>query len=199
MTRILIALYGDSGAGKDTLMNSFLNSIEQLNRVIRYTSRSKRPQEVDGIDYHFIDDETASQLLDEKIILEKEMHNNWHFFTTLDSLSEGINIGTFSQEATASLVEASTYYDDFQVLPVLVHAPMKQRLIRAIDRNPRGIEETIRRFYFDMTIEKPYVEPVYSIESLDDFYDCSKQILEAKLYKIFASVISSFLKKMEEG
>lgn len=57
----LFLIIGKSCSGKDTLLNSILRDKEfcnviNLHRLVRYTTRAKRSTEVDGKDYHFIDD-----------------------------------------------------------------------------------------------------------------------------------------------
>lgn len=55
-------IIGKSFSGKDTLLNKILSDKEfckknNLERLVRYTTRKQRPGEVDGVDYHFLSDE----------------------------------------------------------------------------------------------------------------------------------------------
>ena len=55
-------IIGKSFSGKDTLLNSILWDNDfcknnKLNRLVRYTTRKQRPNEVEGESYHFISDE----------------------------------------------------------------------------------------------------------------------------------------------
>ena len=60
IVNIILAKYkfliiGAGGSGKDTLANSFVKTYEgYLRKITRYTSRAKRINEIDGVDYHFI-------------------------------------------------------------------------------------------------------------------------------------------------
>lgn len=104
MKKILIAIYGDSGAGKDTIVNNLDSIHRDLSKVVRHTTRPKRPNEKDGFDYHFVSTEVALSLPDNEV-LEMNNHNNWFYYTDVTSVSEGLNIGSFSEEATFSLLE----------------------------------------------------------------------------------------------
>lgn len=163
MKKILIAVYGASGAGKDTIVNNLCKINENLFKIVRHTTRPKRPNEKDGFDYHFVSTEVALSLPDNEV-LEMNNHNNWFYYTDVTSVSEGLNIGSFSEEATFSLLEYAKDKDDLEVIPVRVNCSKKTRLYRALERGG-DIDETIRRFYFESK-EKPVgVEPVSVISN----------------------------------
>lgn len=50
----LIVLTGKTASGKDTIVKQILNTFPQMIRVVTTTSRTPRPNEIDGIDYHFL-------------------------------------------------------------------------------------------------------------------------------------------------
>lgn len=61
MSKVFMII-GKSFSGKDTLLNSILQNKQfceenNLHKLVRYTTRKIRPNEVEGEDYHFIDDE----------------------------------------------------------------------------------------------------------------------------------------------
>jgi guanylate kinase len=60
---LLIVLSGPSGAGKDSVRELILAWEPKMHRVVTATTRKPRPGEVEGRDYHFIDEETFDHLL----------------------------------------------------------------------------------------------------------------------------------------
>lgn len=70
----MIILIGKSGSGKSTIQNELLK--RGYNVSINYTTRNKRKNEVDGIDYHFITKEEFEKLWKEDKIIERSMFNN---------------------------------------------------------------------------------------------------------------------------
>ena len=50
----IVALFGKSGAGKDSLQRWILSNIKNVNSIISYTTRPKRDYEFDGKDYYFV-------------------------------------------------------------------------------------------------------------------------------------------------
>lgn len=53
----IIALFGPSGSGKDTLARYIINNVENTHEIISCTTRPKRDYEIDKIDYYFLTDE----------------------------------------------------------------------------------------------------------------------------------------------
>jgi guanylate kinase len=51
---VLVVLAGPSGVGKGTIVERLLGRDLGLWKSISYTSRAPRPDEVDGVDYHFV-------------------------------------------------------------------------------------------------------------------------------------------------
>ena len=51
----LIVLSGPSGVGKSTVIAELLSERKDIYFSVSYTTRSPRPGEVDGVDYHFVD------------------------------------------------------------------------------------------------------------------------------------------------
>lgn len=68
VTGKLFIISAPSGAGKTTLCRRLLECCPDMFYSISYTTRSPRPGETDGKDYHFITREA---------FLEKQTHNYW--------------------------------------------------------------------------------------------------------------------------
>jgi guanylate kinase len=60
---LLVILSGPSGAGKDSVRDLLLEWEPRMHRVVTATTRKPRPGEVEGRDYHFVDEETFDQIL----------------------------------------------------------------------------------------------------------------------------------------
>jgi guanylate kinase len=53
---LLVVLSSPSGAGKSTISRMLLEADEHITMSVSATTRPKRPGEVEGIDYHFVDE-----------------------------------------------------------------------------------------------------------------------------------------------
>jgi len=76
---IVIVLSGPSGAGKSTIYKKVLNEIAGLEFSVSCTTRSPRPGEIDGKDYHFVSREKFEDLLKRDAFAEHaEVHGNYY-------------------------------------------------------------------------------------------------------------------------
>ena len=73
-----IAIASPSGGGKTILANMLAKdkSIGNFKKAISYTTRNKRPNEIHGIDYYFVDKKTFDELYKNNQMLEKELVHN---------------------------------------------------------------------------------------------------------------------------
>jgi guanylate kinase len=74
---LLLILSSPSGAGKTTLTRKLLTEHPELRFSVSHTTRSPRPDEVDGRDYHFVDRAQFQALVAQGAFLEwAEVHGN---------------------------------------------------------------------------------------------------------------------------
>lgn len=143
----IIAIMGEAGTGKDTLMQEVLK-VHPFHEIVSCTTRPPREGEVDGVNYHFLtNEEFAAKVLNDEM-LEATEFNNWFYGTGLESLSEDeINIGVFNPTGIESLL---AHRDKVKVIVFRVYVSDKTRLIRQLNREREpDVHEIIRRFKAD--------------------------------------------------
>src|SRR5574343_2098758 len=75
----LYVVAAPSGAGKTTLVRMLLDSESAVHLSISFTTRSPRPGEQNGREYHFVDVETFKGMIDRQEFLEwAEVHGNFY-------------------------------------------------------------------------------------------------------------------------
>lgn len=75
----LFVVAAPSGAGKTSLTRALLEREPTIRLSVSYTTRSPRPGETDGIDYHFVTPEKFDALKDAGEFLEHaHVHGNWY-------------------------------------------------------------------------------------------------------------------------
>lgn len=75
----LFVIAAPSGAGKTTLVKALVTRNPDLRFSISYTTRAKRRNEADGVDYLFVDEEKFHRLADEGELLESaEVFDNFY-------------------------------------------------------------------------------------------------------------------------
>lgn len=76
---LLIVLSGPSGAGKDAVLNEMRNSGHPLTYITTVTTRPKRQNERDEIDYHFVTPaEFQAMVLDQEFLEHARVYGNWY-------------------------------------------------------------------------------------------------------------------------
>jgi guanylate kinase len=76
---LMLVLSSPSGAGKTTLSRKLLSEDGGVALSVSVTTRAKRPGEVDGRDYHFIDRRRFDALIDNNELLEwAEVFDNYY-------------------------------------------------------------------------------------------------------------------------
>ena len=77
MSGSLFVVTAPSGAGKSSLIDALLKEDPRLKLSISYTTRPPRRGEVNGREYHFVDDATFIAMLERSEFLESaEVHGN---------------------------------------------------------------------------------------------------------------------------
>ena len=70
MSGQLFVISAPSGAGKSTILVAVRKRVPGLGYSISHTTRKPRGDERNGIDYHFVDDETFTEMIDEDAFVE---------------------------------------------------------------------------------------------------------------------------------
>jgi guanylate kinase len=87
----IVVLVGISGAGKDSVKDQLLDRYgHEYHHIISHITRRPRTNhgvmEQDGVDYHFIDFNTAEQMLDEHAYIEADMYAGHVYGTSLSEI-----------------------------------------------------------------------------------------------------------------
>jgi len=82
----LVVISGPSGAGKSTLLKQLFGRMPRLKTSVSATTRSPRPGEVEGVDYHFLSAEEFKRRKAAGNFLEAcEVFGSGHWYGTLES------------------------------------------------------------------------------------------------------------------
>ena len=136
---LMLVLSSPSGAGKTTIARRVLIEDAGIAASISHTTRARRPGEVDGKDYHFVDKKTFTQMRDEKAFLEWALVFDNFYGTTRAPVDEALAQGRdvlFDvdwQGAESLRKEAATDVVSVFVLPPTAMALEKRLKTRAQD------------------------------------------------------------------
>ena len=78
----LYTVSAPSGAGKTSLVKALLDTVTDIRVSVSHTTRTMRPGEQDGINYHFVDETTFMSMLDQNAFLEHAKVFNHYYGTS---------------------------------------------------------------------------------------------------------------------
>lgn len=186
----IYCLIGKSGTGKDTVMENILADKElKIEKMVPYTTRPKRENEVDGVNYHYVDRVRMNEMEKDGLIIEKRSYNTvhgvWSYFTADKDIDRGKDyIIITTQEAIEKFVD---HFGKESIYVIYLYLDDKERLVRCINREAMQVspnyKEVCRRFLGD--------EEDFSEEKLKKMDNCvfvdtmsSTQISVEKIKKI---------------
>lgn len=182
----IYVIMGPSNSGKDTIFSRLKKEISELKPIVLWTTRPIRDNEINGIDYYFVDDGTLKKMEEKGEVLEKRVYETayglWSYFTANSSinLNENSYITVNTLEGYKSLVN---YFGEY-VKPIYIYVEPGERLNRALIRermqsNPK-YTELCRRFIYD---EKDFSLSKLAELNINSFYendDLDKCVLAIK-------------------
>lgn len=93
MSGSLFVITAPSGAGKSSLIAALLKDDPRLRLSVSYTTRAPRPGEVDGREYHFVDDPTFMAMLERSEFLESAEVHGYRYGTSQAVIREALARG----------------------------------------------------------------------------------------------------------
>jgi guanylate kinase len=183
---LMFVLSSPSGAGKSTLARLLLSEDKDLEISISVTTRPRRPSEVEGRHYHFIDRETFERMRQHGELLESaEVHGNFYGTPRAPvekALARGRDVlfdidwqGTEQLSANAELRP--------DLVRVFVLPPSFRELKSRLERRAEDAPEVIRRRLENACIEiskwRAY-DYVIVNEDLDSSFPVVRAILAAE-------------------
>lgn len=149
-------MIGKSGSGKDTIYKEILKEADKhLVPLIPYTTRPRRADEIEGLNYHFVTEEQLACFQQQGRVMECRQYHTvqgiWSYFTLqfdLEKDSDYILITTL--EGVDNIVRQ---YGAEIVHVVYLYIDDKERLLRCIQRESQqsvpNYAEVCRRFLAD--------------------------------------------------
>jgi guanylate kinase len=172
-TTIMITVSSPSGTGKTTLCRRLLDDHPSLRYSVSTTTRAPRGAEVDGVDYHFVSDETFRAMIDAGAFVEWAPVHGHLYGTTHAAIEacrrEGADL-LFDVDYRGSWKIKQAYPETVTVLLLPPSMAELERRIRgrALDSDDqvalrlRNAREEIARFaQFDYIIVNDDVDAAY--------------------------------------
>lgn len=163
MAKIFV-LMGKSSTGKDTVYKRLRESSLEFKNVVIYTTRPMRQGETEGVEYHFVSEETRDNYCQNGKVIERRDYNTvygmWSYFTVDDGQIDVVGDSKYLVIGTLESYEKFVdYYGKEIVVPIYIEVDDRTRIHRAIEREDMQeipkYSEMCRRFLAD---EKDFSE-----------------------------------------
>lgn len=89
----LFIVAAPSGGGKTSLVKKLVNSLDDIAVSVSHTTRKKRPGEVHGVDYFFVDEPAFMSMVDEGAFVEHAQVFNHYYGTSEEQIIERLRAG----------------------------------------------------------------------------------------------------------
>ena len=126
-----IILIGASGSGK-SLIEKILAEEYDYEKIVSYTTRKIRENEVNGVDYHFTNNETFKDMVDADLFAEYDEYSQGRLYGTLKTdYVDGNKIVVLTPNGLRKIKQN---YKSNNIFTVLIDTNLGTRVKRYIDR-----------------------------------------------------------------
>ncbi len=181
----LIIISSPSGAGKSTLCKMIIQNDPLIKLSVSVTTRKKRPQEIDGQHYYFVDQNNFNQLLEDDQFLEHAKVFDHHYGTPKNLVEDELKKGScvlfdIDWQGARSIKEK---FDKNSIISIFILPPSMQELERRLRARASDPEEVVQDRMKKACDEISHFEEYDFIlinDDLNNTYQKIRSIIEAK-------------------
>ena len=175
---LMLVLSSPSGAGKTTLSKKIQQSESTFKISVSHTTRKARPNEVDGVDYHFVTEEEFKILLKKNAFYEHSVIFGNYYGTSKASVDDIINkkfnvLFDIDWKGAKQL----SAFKELNLLKIFILPPSKEELEkRLIARNQDG-KESIKKRVLAYSQDIKHANEYDHVITNDNVENCYNKIL----------------------
>ena len=141
----MLVLSSPSGAGKTTISRLLLPADDKIDLSVSATTRPKRPNEIDGVDYHFVDQRTFDAMVAGDEFLEHATVFGHSYGTPRAPVEEALAAGEdvlfdIDWQGTQQLAEKAAK----DLVRVFILPPSTEELERRLRRRAQDPEDVLK-------------------------------------------------------
>jgi guanylate kinase len=143
---LLLVVSSPSGAGKTTLCRRLMNEFSDVTFSVSYTTRPRRANEVNGVDYHFVDEARFQEMVDGQEFAEWARVHDHRYGTARSTIEENLTGGRdllFDVDWQGATSLHGKYPDD--TVMVFVLPPSLGELASRLRRRGTDAREVVER------------------------------------------------------
>ena len=158
----LLVVTAPSGAGKTTIVHHLLKVFPDLAFSVSATTRARRLNEHEGIDYYYINVQHFKELVEESAFLEwQEVYENQYYGTLKSELvrlwAEGKHV-IFDIDVQGAVNVKNTFPE--QTLTLFIKPPSQEILVERLKKrrseSAESLQKRIAKATFELTFEEKF-------------------------------------------
>ena len=184
VNNIMVILSSPSGAGKTTISKKIQQKYQNFKISVSHTTRKPRPNEVEGIDYYFINESDFKNKIKNHEFYEYAKIFGNYYGTSKDSV---LNLLKNKNDVLFDIdwqgTQQLSKFKELNLLKIFILPPskeeLKKRLIQRNQDKPNVVEERLKAYDTDSAHKKDYDSVVIN----DNLENCFKEVEEIILMK----------------
>ncbi len=173
---IRVILSSPSGAGKTTITKKIQQKYQSFKISVSHTTRKPRPNEVDGVDYHFVSHEKFNKFISEGKFYEYAKIFDNYYGTSKESVDEMIKKNDIIFDIDWQGTQQLSKFKNLKLIKIYLIPPnkdeLKKRLTKRNQDSPQEVERRFKAYDKDIQHWKDY-DYIIINENLEN---CYKQI-----------------------
>ena len=174
---------GPSGSGKTTIVHFLLKEFNFLRFSVSATTRAKRANETDGVDYYFLNVEDFKNKISENAFIEwEEVYHNGYYGTLKSEVQriEKENCSVIFDVDVEGGLNIKKHFGN-NLLTVFVRPPsvedLKKRLVARNTETPESLQKRLEKAIHELTYEKSF-DHIILTHKLEDACAEAKRMVE---------------------
>lgn len=159
---MLFVVSAPSGSGKTTIVKEILKNNKEIVFSVSATTREKRPEEIDGVDYFYLTkDEFIRKIENDEFIEYEKIFDGNYYGTLKEFVEQNLKTGNdmlFDLDVLGA-ISVKKYYPGNSVL-IFIKPPgrdeVKERLFKRKTETAEQIERRLSRFDIEMAKIKEF-------------------------------------------
>ncbi len=175
-----------SGGGKTSVVKKLLKDFPDIVFSISLTTRPKRSNEVNGVDYFFVSDEEFEQRIKNNEFIEWERFYDYYYGTLKNFVDNNINIGKsviFEVDVKGALSLKKIYPDS--ILIFIDPPSFDELIVRLKNRkteNESDLQKRIDRAKMELSFKQDF-DYIFVNDELNKVYKNVRKLISEKINK----------------
>ncbi len=182
----IIAVSAPSGGGKTSVVKQVLRDFPEIVFSVSVTTRPKRKNEVDGVDYFFVDDKEFERRIENNEFIEWERFYDYYYGTLKSFVDDNISAGKsvlFEVDVKGALSLKKIYPDSHLIY---IDPPSFEELVKRLKNRKTESEDDLQKRIDRAKMElsyKPQFDYIFVNDELNKVYKNVKSLIKEILSK----------------